>query len=185
MSLLPLINHLATSGVANDTSRRPSEKPLVFMLGGQTALIDNEWKILKNPEQGQCDLEINSVYHGLGLFNLETDPTESNRILNTSEGGKYADRFNEMVARLANFQASVLFSAANESQAGDANGACHKFGPPPPPAPPCSAERDQTACVSNSRRHCRWVAGGCVAPPPPPPPPPKQKFPIVLAPCVP
>ena len=77
MSLLPLIRSLATSGAQNDTSARPSTHPLVFELGQQAALIDNDWKILENPHTGICEAEAGSVYKGRRLFNLRDDPTES------------------------------------------------------------------------------------------------------------
>jgi arylsulfatase A-like enzyme len=45
ISLVPLIKRLS-AGAANDTSTRPVANPLVFKLGKQLAIIDNDWKIL-------------------------------------------------------------------------------------------------------------------------------------------
>lgn len=131
MSLLPLINQLATSPAANDTSRRPDENPLVFRLGGQHAIINNQWKILANPVAGQCDSEKGSVYKGTMLFNLDTDPTES---ADLSKDPQYAGLVANFTKQLAALDASILFSSVNESQ-------CAEGGPPGPspgpnPSPP-------------------------------------------------
>ena len=56
MSLLPLITRLGASGGVDKATRRPREHPLVFSLSGQTAIIDNEWKILEDPSAGHCVL---------------------------------------------------------------------------------------------------------------------------------
>ena len=44
MSLLPLIKQLAASPSVNDTTSRPLNHPLVFKLGDQEAIINNNWK---------------------------------------------------------------------------------------------------------------------------------------------
>ena len=49
------------SGGVDKATRRPREHPLVFSLSGQTAIIDNEWKILEDPSAGHCVLAIVSL----------------------------------------------------------------------------------------------------------------------------
>jgi hypothetical protein len=75
---------------------------------------------------GQCNKEKNSVYKGLGLFNLDTDPTES---VDLSKDPAHAALFKNMSARLAAFKTSIAYSAANESE-------CSSKKPNPTPAPP-------------------------------------------------
>ena len=85
MSLLPLIVSLgAPQAAAGGTKplpphpRRPTAHPLVFELGGQAALIDNDMKILLNPGAGHCNKANGSYGHGdMLLFNLSTDASES------------------------------------------------------------------------------------------------------------
>ena len=133
MSLMPLIEQLA-SGAANDTSKRPTGHPLVFKLGSQTALIDNEFKILENPVTGQCNQEKNSGYKGLRLFNLDIDPTES---VDLSKDPAHAALFKNMSDRLAAFKTSVVYSATNESECGAGAYTPTPAAPTPPtPAPP-------------------------------------------------
>eukprot|EP00039_Didymoeca_costata_P025389 m.13161 g.13161 ORF g.13161 m.13161 type:complete len:719 (+) comp4799_c0_seq2:74-2230(+) len=136
MSLLPLIKSLAANPAANDTSMRPTENPLVFSLGGQMAIIDNNIKIVKNPEVGQCDKEPGFHGDGIFLFDLDIDPTES---YDLSKDPKYADIFSNMTARMNAFSQSLTYSRINESK-------CQAPGPTPgpspspsPPAPPHGA----------------------------------------------
>jgi hypothetical protein len=123
MSLLPLIKKLAVSGAANDTSQRPTEHPLVFKLKGQVALIDNDWKVLKNPSAGHCDPEHGGVYKGIRMFNLNDDPTES---VDLSTSPAHAALFKNMSARMRAYTTSMLNSRANESGCG--KHAAHKSG---------------------------------------------------------
>jgi hypothetical protein len=114
MSLLPLISKLASSGAVNDTTRRPSTHPLRFNLGGQSALIDNEWKVLDSPNAGHCDREPGTkIGSGRLLFNLDFDPTESVDLANNSA---YADLFSNLSSALDAFKQSIIYSAVHESQ---------------------------------------------------------------------
>ena len=148
MSLLPLVRALGAAGAANDTSRRPSEHPLVFKLGAQSALIDNEWKVLKHPSAGVCDAQKGShTGSGTLLFNMGDDPTESHDL---SQDAAHKTIFANMSTRLDAFLRSVSASRVNESQCASAGEratghapplrkiqpACNgPFPPPPPPSP--------------------------------------------------
>ena len=78
MSLMPLIKTLSATPAANDTTLRPEVSPLVFVLGQQVAIINNQWKLLKSPVAGQCAKEHGSfTSDGPFLFNLDDDPTEA------------------------------------------------------------------------------------------------------------
>lgn len=138
MSLLPLIRSLgagasasAALGVRNDTSRRPSSHPLVFKFGGQEALIDNEWKVLRSALAGHCPAQAGSVIGKSRtlMFNLEDDPTESMDLSNSSDPA-HAEQYRNLTARLDAFVASVAESRVLESQCaapkiGDAEGVGH------------------------------------------------------------
>ena len=94
--------------------RRPAEHPLVFELGGQSALIDNEMKILKDPSAGHCDRAKGSFGSGRTLlFNLSADPSES---VDLSKSATHKSLIGSMQARLRAFQHSVKLSALQESQ---------------------------------------------------------------------
>lgn len=92
------------------------------------AIINNEWKIVKDPVAGQCPAEHGSVFKGTMLFNLNEDPTESNDL---SKDPAHADLYANMSAQLVALAASIEFSAANESQCSVGAGPT-----PPGPAPP-------------------------------------------------
>jgi hypothetical protein len=115
ISLLPLIKKLGATGAANDTSQRPAQHPLVFKLGKQVALIDNEWKILRSPSAGHCKSEPGGVYQGARMFNLNDDPTES---VDLSGDPAHAALFKNMSAQMEAYQLSLLNSRANESGCG-------------------------------------------------------------------
>jgi hypothetical protein len=95
--------------------------------------LDPVHKILESPHGGQCNVEKNSVYEGLRLFNLELDPTES---VDLSKDPAHVALFKNMSARLATFKTSIVYSSINESEC-DA-GSHHKPTPaaPTPPTPP-------------------------------------------------
>ena len=111
MSLLPLITLLGKRGSASEP-RRPSEHPLVFELGSQAALIDNDMKILANPAAGHCEMA-NGTHRPVMLFNLTHDPTES---MDLSDSPAYMALFQSMQGKLSAFQASVKLSAVQESR---------------------------------------------------------------------
>jgi hypothetical protein len=125
--LVPLINQLA-GGAANDTSTRPATSPLVFQLGAQMAIINNNWKIVRNPAVGQCEREHGSFTEGTFLFNLDVDHTES---VDVSQDPANAERFKNMTSQLETLAASITHSALTESL-------CAADAPSPPPPPPPS-----------------------------------------------
>ena len=118
MSLLPLITALGAQGGV-DFSRRPAAHPLVFELGKQSALIDNEMKILRLDPQsdrqsdGHCPLARGSFSSGTHLFNLSADASESTDL---STSPSHAALFRSMSQRLEDFRKSVAWSAEHESQ---------------------------------------------------------------------
>eukprot|EP00035_Acanthoeca_spectabilis_P002135 m.85326 g.85326 ORF g.85326 m.85326 type:complete len:572 (-) comp11375_c0_seq1:94-1809(-) len=117
MSLLPLVKALAATPNTNDTSLRPASNPLVFQLAGQTAIVNNQWKILQNPVAGQCDSEYGSVFHGTMLFDLDADPTESTDL---SKDPAHAAMFANMSAQITALAASVEYSSIHESECSEA-----------------------------------------------------------------
>ena len=125
VSLMPLIRALASTPAVNDTTPRSSADPLVFALGTQRAIIDNQWKLLKDPVVGQCNKEHGSIFKGTGLFNLDNDPTESH---NLAANPAYASIIRNMTAQLAAFDASVTHSQQDESE-------CQPKAPGPSPGP--------------------------------------------------
>jgi arylsulfatase A-like enzyme len=153
MSLLPLITLLGAPGGSTSEPRRPSEHPLVFELGGQAALIDNDMKILANPAAGHCVMA-NGSLRPVMLFNLTQDPTES---VDLSESPAYMALFQTMQVRLSAFQASVKLSAVQESQ--------------------CAAPPDETSTGVTTEPSVGGIMPQCdtplkhwgVAPPPPVP----------------
>lgn len=126
ISLLPLIKQLAAAPNTNDTSLRAAENPLVFQLGSQMAIVNNQWKILQKPAAGQCDAEHGSFFDKTMLFNLDLDPTESTDL---STDPTHASLFTTMSAQLKALAASITASTITESQ-------CASAGPSPGPAPP-------------------------------------------------
>lgn len=117
MSLLPLVKALAATPNTNDTSLRPASNPLVFQLAGQTAIVNNQWKILQNPVAGQCDSEYGSVFHGTMLFDLDADPTESTDL---SKDPAHAAMFANMSAQITALAASIEYSSIHESECSEA-----------------------------------------------------------------
>lgn len=118
ISLIPMLKNI--------TAPRP--KPLIFSWGGQSAVIDNEWKLMNKPNAGQCDYQepYSSMksYDEYYLFNLNDDYHELVQLKDT-EPEQYARMlglYNDMLASIAN-------SKANET-------GCGKPSPPAPPAPP-------------------------------------------------
>jgi hypothetical protein len=118
ISLIPMLKNI--------TAPRP--KPLIFSWGGQSAVIDNEWKLMNTPNAGQCDYQepYSSMksYDEYYLFNLNDDYHELVQLKDT-EPEQYARMlglYNDMLASIAN-------SKTNET-------GCGKPSPPAPPAPP-------------------------------------------------
>ena len=52
ISLMPFIRQTQASTAVDVVANRT--KPLGFRLGKQQAWIDNEWKVVRNPNKGQC-----------------------------------------------------------------------------------------------------------------------------------
>ena len=175
MSLLPLITQLqhgAGNSYQNDTSHRSAAHPLVFKLGKQTALIDNDLKILENPTAGMCPAYGGGVYSGTRLFNLTSDPTESDDL---SGLPGYEFIFKNMSAKLVAFKSSISMSRVNESECAV--------------GPVGGAKRDTTAVLQTP--DVRQVLPACISPfvpspspspspPPPPPPSPPPSPPFML-----
>ena len=138
ISLLPLIEGTMT--------RRPADSPLVFLLNKQAAVIDNEWKILEQPADGQCKMEEPYASMPLAdlagpfLFQLEQDPSET---VDVSRAFGNSPRFTSMAAAMEQFKASVDASAKHESLCEDPSGGHHGPSPPPamPPRPPTCTSR--------------------------------------------
>ena len=91
-------------------------KPLAWRLEGQAALLDSagRYKLVRNPEAGQCDLQPSSYSKNLTrafLFDLLADATESNP-LNDAQPALLA----AMEAEMAAWEASILVSEQAESQ---------------------------------------------------------------------
>ena len=112
MSLLPLIQRLGHAGAANDTSLRPSNRPLFFKLAAQAALIDNDWKLVQRAAMGHCNLQPGSDGPSAQLFHLGDDPTESH---NLAKSEAYAEVFKNMTSRLHDYMLSVEASQTSES----------------------------------------------------------------------
>lgn len=90
--------------------------------------INNDWKILSNPEVGQCDAEIGSKGKGTYLFDLGSDPTESRDV---SAAAANQALFANMTQQLKNLHSSIAFSQVIESECMPKTP-----GPPGPPGPP-------------------------------------------------
>eukprot|EP00041_Stephanoeca_diplocostata_P018626 m.391134 g.391134 ORF g.391134 m.391134 type:complete len:709 (+) comp21070_c0_seq4:212-2338(+) len=160
MSILPLIKALAAAPNTNDTTVRPATHPLVFQLGSQMTIINNNFKILRNPVVGQCDKEMGSrTSGGTFLFNLDTDPTESQDL---SSLPQYKNLLANMTQQLEAFADSVTHSQEVESQ-------CKQVAPQPGPSPPApgvsfahtydGAQRCLT--ISSTGNHPKVLLGDC------------------------
>jgi len=84
----------------------------VFAQSDQTAIINNEWKILEKPHVGQCNEEPGMQKGQLGLYNLDDDPTES---VDLSKSPAHTALFSKMSSQLDAFKTSIEFSRFNES----------------------------------------------------------------------
>jgi hypothetical protein len=138
----------STASLGGASSYIPREKEMGFWTGGQQSVIDNNWKILRNPGVGQCSGQ--APYYApkpwtnfsktTFLFNLDTDYHELHD-LSASE----PEQFERMSTLLENFLASVENSQANETK-------CGKYGPPSP-APPTPAPGP----LPPARTDCKWT----------------------------
>lgn len=137
ISLMPLIQQAAAM-VPSDPSFVVANrsKPLGFKLGQQEAWIDNEWKVVANPHKGQCKTMYppysGGKVEGTFLFNLATDPTESNDL---SQDPAHAARFVAMTAAMAKWDSTIFLSQVHESQC-EQGSAPAPPSPGPPPGPP-------------------------------------------------
>jgi arylsulfatase A-like enzyme len=105
ISLVPLLK--------DPTWQRPDTAFLGFSLGQQTAIIENDWKLVAKPESGQCEMENNPGIVGVAgpfLYNLTADPTESHP-LNLA----FPDVHQRLSATMASFLASIANSQVNET----------------------------------------------------------------------
>ena len=125
----------------------PRSQELRFWTNNQQAIIDNNWKLVRNPGIGQCDFQEPykswknvSVTNHTFLFDLDNDYHELYD-LSTSE----PQQFQRMSALLDVFLASVNNSQANEV-------GCGKYAPPPAPTPtPPPTPQPQP------RSDCQWA----------------------------
>lgn len=168
------IASLLTGELGPNTSR-PVLLP--FAQTGQWAIINQTddgktWKILQNPEQGQCDTFLPPYGNQKDpckdgcLFEIESDPTESNDLC-VSQPAMCAS----MQAALAAFKASVDNSRINETQCavapGPAPAPSPSPAPPPPPAPPTDGsffkESTSGMCltVATTAVHSLPLLGAC------------------------
>ena len=127
ISLMPFIRQTQASTAVDVVANRT--KPLGFKLGKQQAWIDNEWKVVRNPNKGQCKTML-PPYNGSGaignfFFNLVEDPTESNDL---SKDPAHASRFATMSAALDKWIATIDVSQTTESE-------CLQPGSGPSPSP--------------------------------------------------
>ena len=94
---------------------RPAEKPLGFSWGGNVAIIDNDWKLMTKPNQGQCDYQepysSMTKFDDYYLFNLAEDYHELH-----DKKGTEQDRFNAMRQQMTAFLASIANSQENETK---------------------------------------------------------------------
>eukprot|EP00730_Choanoeca_flexa_P002622 TRINITY_DN11115_c0_g2_i13.p1 TRINITY_DN11115_c0_g2~~TRINITY_DN11115_c0_g2_i13.p1 ORF type:complete len:396 (+),score=69.67 TRINITY_DN11115_c0_g2_i13:290-1477(+) len=103
ISLLPLLQS------PHNGSR---SSPLVFSLGKQKAIIDNDLKLVYAPEKGQCatfEPPYDTTGKGPFLFNLTSDPTESDD-LSTSQPRE----LEAMMQKLNVYEASLQVSQYQE-----------------------------------------------------------------------
>lgn len=139
--------------VLQATSQPPTllrTKPIGFWTGGAQAVVDNNWKIVRNPGKGQCDGQA-PYYAGPSpwknmskvtfLFDLDADYHELHD-LSASE----PEEFKRMSTLLEDFIASVQNSQANETK-------CGKYGPPTPEPAPTPAPGPAPA----PRTDCKWA----------------------------
>jgi arylsulfatase A-like enzyme len=91
-------------------------KSLGWRLEGQVALMDHigQYKLVKNPEAGQCELEKSSYSYNLTgyfLFDIIADPIES-----TPLNELYPEILASMIAEMEEWEANILVSEIEESQ---------------------------------------------------------------------
>lgn len=130
LDLVPIVQKSIASGGYVDRPR-----PLGFWTSGQQAVIDNKWKILHNPEMGQCDAQLpyntwknlSTIYM---LFDLEKDYHESHDL-----ALEEPEQYQRMMDLLSGFLASVDNSQANETM-------CGQYAPAPAPTPPAPPSID-------------------------------------------
>jgi hypothetical protein len=143
IDLAPIVELASTELV---TAPRP--KPMGFWTANQQAVIDNNWKIMRNPGQGQCDGQApyykpkpwTNFSKVTFLFDLDTDYHELHD-LSASE----PEQFERMSTLLEDFLASVENSQENETK-------CGKYAPPSP-APPTPAPGP----LPPKRTDCKWT----------------------------
>ena len=88
----------------------------MFKLEKQTAVIDNEWKLLEGPSDGQCQMEepyasmSEEQIAGPFLFDLSSSPSET-----VDSKVEQSSRFAAMMQSMADFKKSVESSAEHES----------------------------------------------------------------------
>eukprot|EP01043_Picozoa_sp_COSAG02_P046591 COSAG02_NODE_4374_length_5438_cov_2.542424_4_plen_268_part_00 len=111
----------------------------MFKLEKQTAVIDNEWKLLEEPSDGQCQMEepyasmSDEQIAGPFLFDLSSSPSET-----VDSKVEQSSRFAAMMQSMAAFKTSVEFSAEHESLCASPGGGGGGHPPPPPPPMPLS-----------------------------------------------
>ena len=123
----------------------PRAKELGFWTMNQYAIIDNNWKIVRGPGTGQCDMQPpydtwKNLSTATFLFDLDADYHELHD-LSASEPAQLA----RMSALLDAFLASVNNSQANEV-------GCGKYAPPPAPTPP-----PPPTPLPPKRSDCSWA----------------------------
>ena len=125
-SLMPLLRASSQELMPKNRS-----KPLGFQLGDQEAWIDNEWKLVRNPNKGQCKTMLppyDKNSKGYFLFNLVDDPTESHDMSKENP-----EKYQAMVAALTKWIATIDVSQVKESQCAQGSGPSPSPGPPPDP----------------------------------------------------
>lgn len=134
------------------------------LIAVQVAYIDGKWKMVVNPEKGQCDTFLPpwNTAKNLSkplLFNLETDPTESQDLSMVE-----TERYEAMMAAMNNWTQGILYSQVHES-------ACAAPSPSPPspsplpPTPPATGHfvKNGTSCLTltSADPHTPIQLGSC------------------------
>uniref|UniRef100_A0A7S3YP25 Sulfatase N-terminal domain-containing protein n=2 Tax=Lotharella globosa TaxID=91324 RepID=A0A7S3YP25_9EUKA len=113
----------------NPDSNAKRERPLIFnwdqpvankQFLRQEAVIDNEWKLLKNPQVGQCDQQdgfaFNYTMGSMFLFNLNDDIHETTDLKHS-----YPAQYQRLMNILHEFHLSINQSQQHEAKCTDLN----------------------------------------------------------------
>mmetsp|Transcript_15795 Transcript_15795/g.29996 ORF Transcript_15795/g.29996 Transcript_15795/m.29996 type:complete len:240 (-) Transcript_15795:245-964(-) len=114
---------------SNSNPNAERDTPLIFnwdqpiankLFLRQEAVIDNEWKLLVNPQVGQCDrqdgFDYNYTLGSMFLYNLREDMHES-----TDLKDAYPSHFQRLKRILGEFHQSINYSQKHEAKCKDLN----------------------------------------------------------------